>query len=157
MRDGCPDEGARLEYEGDAWKWRIQLLAWKWEPVGECCEFWRPFTLEGELKDMWSWGLDSTKGYMVSGIYHLLSSEESRCQSRVTYIIWNKAIPLKVTLFVCLCSVVQSLRRIIWLIYALFQLFLIWVRVVVEALKMLIISFWIVISLAVSSLCWRVG
>jgi hypothetical protein len=67
------------------WKMRVMLGSggdnyWhekesKWGSVansGDLC------VLQDELKDMWSWRLDSTNRYMVNGIYHLLSTEESR-------------------------------------------------------------------------------
>jgi len=43
--------------------------------------------------------LQLTKGYTISGLYQLLSSEEFGGRYAATNIIWNKAILLKVTLF----------------------------------------------------------
>lgn len=51
------------------------------------------------MEDRWFWLLEPTKGYRVSGVYHLLSSLEPGGCSEVTNIIWHKVIPLKVTLF----------------------------------------------------------
>jgi len=43
--------------------------------------------------------LDPTQGYFVKGVFNMLTHDDQQVQTSFTNIIWNKVVPLKVSLF----------------------------------------------------------
>ena len=86
--------------EGEAWKWRRRLLAWEEEKVRECCDFLTNIILQLTHSDRWIWNLHASNKYNVTSAYnHLLSSTNNNLAADHITEIWNKEVPLKVSLF----------------------------------------------------------
>lgn len=51
------------------------------------------------VTDTWFWKLDLSYGYLVKGVYKLLPSDDQQAQAPIIDILWNKVMPLKVSLF----------------------------------------------------------
>lgn len=55
---------------------------------------------QNSVADTWLWKIDPKHGYTVKGVYNMLTSEQKHVYSPFTDIVWNKAVFLKVSLFV---------------------------------------------------------
>jgi len=87
------------EEGGGVWWQRICLRAWEEELLGECQLLLRDVVLQVRCSDRWIWLLDPA-GYTVRGAYTLLSSDGPSLDAVAPEAIWQRHIPLKVSLFV---------------------------------------------------------
>jgi len=85
--------------EGETWTWRRRLLAWEEEMVEECRVLLDNVHLYVTIVDQWCWQLDPVDGYSVRGAYQLLIGREPSHFIVVLDLIWNKDVPLKVSLY----------------------------------------------------------
>ena len=86
--------------EGVVWQWRRRLLAWEEEKVRECCNILSNIVLQPTHPDRWIWHVHASSSYTVTSAYnHMLTSTSNNLA--VTHIteIWNKEVPLKISLF----------------------------------------------------------
>lgn len=85
---------------GDQWRWRrkhIFLLGGGF--VCAVIYFLDNIILQYSVTDSWFWKLDLAYGYLVKGVYKWLPSDDQQAQAPIIDILWNKAMPLKVSLF----------------------------------------------------------
>jgi len=86
--------------EGDAWQWRRRLLAWEEERVRECCDILSNIVLQPTHFDRWIWHLHASNSYTVTSAYnHLLTFTSNNLAVTHMTEIWNKEVPLKISLF----------------------------------------------------------
>jgi hypothetical protein len=85
---------------GGAWEWRRRLLAWEEETVSECASLLHNVVLQDHILDRWRWILDPINGYSVKGTYTYLTTSGIPSASGMFDDLWNKQIPLKVSVFV---------------------------------------------------------
>lgn len=74
---------------GEAWKWRLHLLAWEEELVGECTELLPNVFLQVNNVDEWIWMLDLGAGYSMCGAYQFFTSQETQYFTVVPEVIWH--------------------------------------------------------------------
>jgi len=87
--------------EGEAWKWRRRLFAWEEEKVRECCDILTNIVLQPNHSDRWIWHLHASSNYNVISAYnHLLTPTSNNLSAIHMSEIWNKEVPLKISLFV---------------------------------------------------------
>lgn len=91
-RRGCHEQGG-------VWVWRRRLLAWEEECVRECSVLLHDIVLQDHFIDRWKWLLDSVNGYSVKGIYHFLTTIDEPSERELSFDVWHKHFPLKVSLF----------------------------------------------------------
>jgi hypothetical protein len=72
---------SRWEVGGVAWVWRRQLWVWEKEMLREC-------------------QILLHTGYYVRGVYKLLTSKNSITLGEAEDLMWNKHVPLRVSIFV---------------------------------------------------------
>jgi hypothetical protein len=70
------------------------------EQVRECCDMLNHIVMQVGMDTTWRGYLEPVKGYVISRVYHLLALVEQPDHSNITNIIWNKAVMVKVSLFV---------------------------------------------------------
>ncbi|RHN79618.1 putative reverse transcriptase zinc-binding domain-containing protein [Medicago truncatula] len=86
--------------EGEVWKWRRRLFAWEEEKVLECCDILTNIVLQPNHYDRWIWHLHASNNYNVTSAYnHLLTLISNNLSATHTSEIWNKEVPLKISLF----------------------------------------------------------
>lgn len=73
-------------------------MAWENELAEECSVFLSNVHLQVENDDKWMWQLDWNDVYSVRNAYVNTSSQVQR-SSTVSYLIWHKDVPQKVSIF----------------------------------------------------------
>lgn len=86
--------------EGAAWQWRRRLFAWEEELVVECVALLSPIVLQVGSLDRWVWKLHSSQRYTVNSAYRFLTAIEGNPNEGFHNMLWLKAVPLKVNIFV---------------------------------------------------------
>jgi hypothetical protein len=66
----------------------------------ECCSLLANIVLKTSISHAWFWKYVPKHGYMVKRVYKMLPDEEQHVHPPFTDIVWNKAVPLKISLFV---------------------------------------------------------
>jgi len=56
--------------------------------------------LQSSISYSWFWKYVPEYGYMVKRVYNMLTDEDQHVHPPFTDIVWNKVVPLKVSLFV---------------------------------------------------------
>ncbi|MCI18621.1 putative non-LTR retroelement reverse transcriptase related protein, partial [Trifolium medium] len=83
----------------EGWRWRRRLFVWEEGLFEECC-----LLLANEL-DKWRWLPDFDGVYSVSSAYYWLTHQAPMDPSSHKDVVWNKLVPLKVSLFMwCLLN-----------------------------------------------------
>jgi len=68
--------------------------------VWECCDILSYIVLQPTHLDRWIWHLHASNGYKVTNAYnHLLTSTSNNLAITHMTEIWNKEVPLKISLF----------------------------------------------------------
>ncbi|XP_024636614.1 uncharacterized protein [Medicago truncatula] len=80
--------------------WRRRLLAWEEESVRECSVLLHNIVLQENVHDAWRWILDPIQSYTVRGAYRFLTTSGDALDMTLVDDVWQKHIPLKVSLFV---------------------------------------------------------
>jgi len=86
------------EEGGEAWQWRRRLWDWEEMLVEECRMLLSNITLQVTMSDRWRWRLDTTGSYTVRSIYDMLTADGSNTVSEAAELIWNRHVPLKVSI-----------------------------------------------------------
>jgi hypothetical protein len=88
-----------LEWEegGEVWLWRRPLRGWEEEWLVKCSNLLADFVLQSHVVDQWLWLYDPGGGYSVRGAYNLLTHRDGPEVLIITYLIWQKQVPLKVS------------------------------------------------------------
>jgi len=96
------EDMAKLGWEvgGHSWVWRRRLMAWEEESVRECSVLLSNVVLQENIQDHWRWVLDPIHGYSVSGTYRYLSSAAEPMATSAFNDVWDKLVPVKVSIFV---------------------------------------------------------
>jgi len=66
--------------------------------LGECVTLLCSVSLQSNVTDSWRWLLDPIGGYSVRGAYQLLTSQDNAHVETAADLIWNKQVPLKVSI-----------------------------------------------------------
>lgn len=66
----------------------------------KCCVILLNVVLYVDVVDTWKWYLDPSKGYIICGVYPLLTTEDQPIHSTLSDLMSHKQVPLKVILFV---------------------------------------------------------
>lgn len=72
---------------------------WEEGLVGECSGLLSNGVLQFDTVDKWQWYLKPDKGYLIRGVYQMLTTTETLIQFAQSNQIWHKEVPLKVTNF----------------------------------------------------------
>lgn len=62
--------------------------------------FFSKVELQVDKEDNWKWQLDRDYAYSVVGVYLHRTSLQMQHACEVSYLVWHKDVPLKVSLFV---------------------------------------------------------
>ena len=81
---------------GAAWQWRCKLWTWEEELLAECRSLLYDISLQSNISDQWLWRHDLSDGYLVRGVYNLLTSQDSHGVEATLDFIWHQQVPLKV-------------------------------------------------------------
>jgi hypothetical protein len=73
---------------GEAWKWRRRLFAWKENLVRKCVDRLSNVILHVEMEDRWVWKLDLSKRYSVKSAYDNLTSIEVDFNVGSNHVLW---------------------------------------------------------------------
>ncbi|GAU43919.1 hypothetical protein TSUD_28600 [Trifolium subterraneum] len=84
---------------GNGWRWGRHLFAWEEDLVLECCAVLENLFLQVVVMDKWMWRPDPSIGYSVRSAYHLLTHLVPVAMATHNDVIWNKVVPLNVSLF----------------------------------------------------------
>jgi len=76
-----------------------EAFSLKEEQVVECCSLLDNIFLQDNVANTWIWKHDPHEGYLIKGVYHLLTHDEQQVRAPLTNIICNKVVPLKVSFF----------------------------------------------------------
>jgi len=82
--------------EGEAWRWRRRLLVWE---ARECSDLLTNIILQSSISDMGLWYLHASQSYNVTSAYYYLTLTLNVGEADHPKSIWNKEVPLKVSLF----------------------------------------------------------
>jgi hypothetical protein len=66
--------------------------------VGECRMLLFNVSLQVTMSDRWRWRLDNTGSYTVRSVYDMLTADGSNTVSEAAELIWNRHVPLKVSI-----------------------------------------------------------
>jgi len=87
------------EEGGAAWSWRMRLWAWEKELVEECRHLRNDIVLQVDISDRWQWNPDIQGGYIVRGVYHILTTLIDPVVGGMNDLFWHKQVPMKVSIF----------------------------------------------------------
>lgn len=85
------------EEGGTAWQWCPRLRAWE-EELLECRILLYDISLQNNSADYWQWRLDPRNIYSVRSVYQKLTSQEFLSFDGTSDFIWHKQVPLKVSI-----------------------------------------------------------
>ncbi|MCH81942.1 cytochrome P450 [Trifolium medium] len=94
-------EMCRLSWSGggEGWQLRRRLFVWEEGLLVECCLLLANVVLQVQELDKWRWLLDPDGAYSVSSTYYWLTHQVPVDPSSHKDVVWNKLVPLKVSLF----------------------------------------------------------
>lgn len=88
----------RLDEGGETWNYRRRLLAWEEEQVREYSDILTNIILHSIIPNRWLWLLHSSKKYNLTSAYNYMMSSVNVFATEHSNAIWNKEVPLKVSL-----------------------------------------------------------
>ncbi|GAU49774.1 hypothetical protein TSUD_141640 [Trifolium subterraneum] len=86
---------------GGGWSWRRPLFVWEEELLARCCGLFHNVVLQPNELDRWHWRSLHSDVFMVKGAYQTLTRAEEEAEPMLnsTALVWNKVVPVKVSLF----------------------------------------------------------
>lgn len=88
--------GLGWENGGVAWQWCRRFWVWEDELLGQCMILLHNISLQSNSTDKLYQILDPSGGYLVRGVYTLLTSRKSHRLNATSDLIWCNPVPLKV-------------------------------------------------------------
>ncbi|GAU11113.1 hypothetical protein TSUD_197370 [Trifolium subterraneum] len=86
---------------GGGWSWRRPLFVWKEELLAGCCGIFHNVILQPNELDRWHWRSLNSDVFTVKGAYQTLTRAEEEAEPMLnsTELVWNKVVPVKVSVF----------------------------------------------------------
>jgi len=85
--------------DGEAWRWRRMLFAWKEELVVELMLLLQNVFLQVDKDERWLWTLKSSHAFSVRSVYKFITIKPPIDLPVAVSSLWQKDVPLKVVLF----------------------------------------------------------
>ena len=145
------------EQWGVVWRWRRRLWQWEEELLAKCRALFLDVSLNSDVSDSWVWLLDPSHGYTVRGAYSLLTSQVPHVDDFVLDLVCTNRFPWRYQFLRGGSSVIAYQQRQIWLLDGCCRLTSPCVLLVADILKQHNISFYYVILLVRSGICFVIG
>jgi hypothetical protein len=86
---------------GGGWSWRRPLFVWEEELLAGCCGLFHNVILLPNELDRWHWRSLHSNVFTVKGAYQTLTRAEEEAEPMLnsTELVWNKVVPVKVSVF----------------------------------------------------------
>ncbi|GAU10824.1 hypothetical protein TSUD_425310, partial [Trifolium subterraneum] len=86
---------------GGGWSWRRPLFVWEEELLAVCCGLFHNVILQPNELDRWHWRSLHSNVFTVKGAYQTLTRAEEEAEPMLnsTELVWNKVVPVKVSVF----------------------------------------------------------
>ncbi|GAU22483.1 hypothetical protein TSUD_296020 [Trifolium subterraneum] len=86
---------------GGGWSWRRPLFVWEEELLAGCCGLFHNVVLQPNELDRWHWRSLHSYVFTVKGAYQTLTRAEEEAEPMLnsTELVWNKVVPVKVSVF----------------------------------------------------------